>query len=194
MEYGGAIYVDDDGVQQRMCFVQVRYRKLTFEHNIEFDNNTAEKAGSALYGGMIDSNCQSIDYIAKFKSDDSISSTPYRVCFCTNGTINKKKTTIHIEVFPGQIFDIEIATVGQRYGLAPTSVRAKTEFGVIEELQKVQDTQNVCTKVKSTIKSAHPNETMNLSVERNNIQKVLKNTTLHKGAIMHDLRVFVNVL
>ena len=67
---------------------------------------------------------------------------------CTNSRINKEKTEGHIEVFPGQTFEIEAVAVGQRYGMIPASIRAKTaEKNVIDQLQKLQDTEGQCTNI-----------------------------------------------
>ena len=55
---------------------------------------------------------------------------------------NKKKTVTHIEVFPGQTFEIEVVAVGQRFGVVPAIVRASfvnQDLHIIDELQRLQD-------------------------------------------------------
>ena len=137
-------------------------------YNIGFENNTAGKAGADLFGGWIDL-CDTKYYgikrpndILKFKTDNSIGSNPTRVCMCTNSTLNKHKAEAYIAVFPGQTFEIEAVAVGQRFGMIPASVRAQTN--VIDHLQKIQGTENQCTKLKFTVRSSNRNETMLLSI------------------------------
>ena len=85
---------------------------------------------------------------------------------CTNSRLNKEKTEGHVEVFPGQTFEIEVVAVGQRFGMIPASVRAETSTNnVIDQLQKLQDTENQCTKLKYTVRSSNRNETMLLSLD-----------------------------
>ena len=81
---------------------------------------------------------------------------------CTNSTLNKHVAEAHIAVFPGQTFEIEAVAVGQRFGMIPASVRAESD--VIDQLQKVQDTENQCTKLKFTVRSSNRNETMLLNI------------------------------
>ena len=121
--YGGAIYVEDSAfwTKRRMkCFLSIS--NTNKHYNVEFTNNTAGKAGADLYGGWIDL-CEPKYYgikrpsdILEFKTDNSIGSSPTRVCICTNSTPNKDKAEAHIAVFPGQTFEIEAVAVGQRFG------------------------------------------------------------------------------
>ena len=169
--YGGAIYIEDAGLwvkRKVQCFLHTDdkngYTKVNFE------NNTAGIAGAALFGGWIDL-CETKygmkpSDILEFKADNSVGSNPTRVCMCTNSRLNKEKTEGHIEVFPGQTFEIEVVAVGQRFGMISASVRAEIAGNnVIDQLQKLQDTENHCTNLKYTIRSSNRNETMLLSVD-----------------------------
>ena len=138
-------------------------------YNVKFENNTAGIAGADLFGGWIDL-CEtkygikwSSDMILKFKTDNSVGSNPTRVCMCTNSTLNKHRAEAHIAVFPGQTFEIEAVAVGQRFGMIPASIRAESD--VIDQLQKLQDTENQCTKLKFTVRSSNRNETILLSID-----------------------------
>ena len=53
--------------------------------------------------------------VFEFKTENSAASDPTRVCLCTNSMLNKNETEKHVEVFPGQTFEIEAVAVGQRY-------------------------------------------------------------------------------
>ena len=169
-KYGGAIFVEDDSWlnTQPICFIAYAF----MSSRVEFEYNTAGIAGKVLFGGMIDtcvtlSNFNLTD-ILEFNSENSVSSNPYQVCLCTNSTINKWTTDVDIQVFPGQIFNIEVATVGQRHGVAPASVRVKPDFdNMINELQKIQDTNKyTCTNVSYTVRSSNRQETLKLYVDQ----------------------------
>ena len=143
--YGGAIYVDDTAFWARRrikCFVRSR----KFNAYIEFENNTAGVAGANLFGGWIDL-CgprygTKPNNIFDFE-ENSVASNPTGVCICTNLTLNKHETEVHINIFPGQSFEIEVVAVGQRFGMIPASVKAETPgTHVIDQLQKLQDTEN----------------------------------------------------
>ena len=195
MGYGGAIYVDDDWMKvsgRRTCFLQTTTHD-TSQYKVELENNRAGISGSVLFGGMID-RCTSADEVLNLAESENINGTtitsnPYQVCVCTNSTIGKCKKEVHIDVFPGQTFNIEVATVGQRYGVVPASVRAKTDFNVIDDLQKVQDTQNRCTMLKYTLRSSNRYESMVLRIEQqNNIQNIS-----FRGVTMHEVRVLIHL-
>ena len=166
--YGGAIYVDDAAFWTRKrlkCSLNINNKES--HYNVEFENNTAEIAGADLFGGWIDLceteyDTKSSDYL-NFKTDNSVGSHPTRVCICTNSTLNKHKAEAHIAVIPGQTFEIEAVAVGQRFGMIPASVRAESD--VINQLQKIQDTENQCTKLKFTVRSSNRNETILLSID-----------------------------
>ena len=168
--YGGAIYIEDAGSWKRRrvkCFLHITYEHEYYD--VEFENNTAGIAGGALFGGWIDYCGTKYDikpsHILEFKTDNSVASNPTRVCMCTNSALNKYKVEAHIEVFPGQIFEIEAVAVGQRFGMIPASIRAETGSNVIDQLQKLQDTDNQCTKLKFTVHSSNRNETILLSID-----------------------------
>ena len=178
-EYGGAIYVEDDGLHDGKnikCFIVTATHDDPYK--VEFEHNSVGKAGPALFGGMIDwcttdQGLKPQEFLAFMSGRSStVSSQPYAVHMCTNSTINTTKTECHFKLFPGQTLEIEVATVGQMYGVAPASIRAKTTFGVIEQLQKIQNTENKCTKVMYTIKSSDSNVTIVLSVEQQNIRRL----------------------
>ena len=177
--YGGAIYVEDTGfwVRRRMkCFVS------SINGYVEFENNTAGIAGAALFGGWIDLCGTRKDAkpstIFDFKEENSVASNPTGVYMCTNSTLNRYKTEAHIALFPGQTFEIETVAVGQRFGMIPASIRAETaRNNVIDQIQKVQDTENHCTKLKFTVQSSNKNETIALSVDGQTMPRWINEST-----------------
>ena len=180
--FGGAMYVEDAGlgVKRIKCFLRIIYEGDYCY--VEFENNTAGVAGAALFGGWIDLCGTKYDIkpsqVLEFKTEkNSVASNPTRVCMCTNSTINKYESEVHIQVFPGQTFEIETVAVGQRFGMIPASVRAETGPNVIDQLQKLQDTNNYCTKLKFTVRSSNRNETMLLSIDGQIIPKWINKST-----------------
>ena len=168
--HGGAIYVDDNWLHYRFsCFIQ-----STEDHNnitVKFENNTAKKAGAALFGGWIDicitrNNVKPHEFL-EFKGENSVSSTPTRVCICTNSTVDRYRNETQIEVFPGQTFEIEVVAVGQRFGVVPATVRV-SKIDIVDPLQRLQEIENHCTKLHFTVRSSRRNETLLLIVDRPN--------------------------
>ena len=191
--YGGAIYVDDAGYQNRVrakqmvnCFIE----KGSFS-TIVFTNNTAILSGSTLYGGWLDFCTETIRLIESIKCAthcnsapdiqinntptqlSAISSNPSRVCICVNSIPHCNVTGYKIQkpLFPGQSFHIQAVVVGQRFGTVPSTVLA--EFvNTSVNLDKVQRAQNVgrdCTTLDYTVKSANSKETLLLSVKKDYI-------------------------
>ena len=181
-EYGGGIYVESECNQDLpFCFFQVdnvTASSATLNKTKVFlINNTAKLAGSALYGGLIDS-CVIFDNITQVypskagskifnatfhvvpKSYDIsvISSDPILVCFCSNHTFpyDCKYTTIVYPV-PGSTFKIHAILLGQRRGLVPGVVEAhlfcKSECRITAD-QMTQETNGTeCSALSYTILS-----------------------------------------
>ena len=194
--YGGAIYVEDAGYwdhKKMKCFIQGSNN--IGKYNIEFENNSAGKAGAALFGGWIDlcetNDGRNLHFVLNFSAENSVSSDPTRVCICTNSTINRNTTEAHVEIFPGQTFDIKAVAVGQRFGVVPAAVRAETGFGVIDDLQKLQDTDKDCTKLKFTVRSSSRNESMLLKIDRKDLQNYNQNGTVPKEMVQFKLLIFL---
>ena len=153
-----------------MCFIRRNCKDIYYK--LIFKNNTAVKAGAALYGGWINL-CEPNNNVdinshnfLEFKAENSVSSSPTRVCMCTNSTVNHYITEAHFEVFPGQTFEIDAVAVGQRFGVVPSTVRAETDSDIIDNLQKIQDTEMECTTLKYTVRSANKTETMILRIDK----------------------------
>ena len=165
--YGGAIhYVDDyteyfePAAEVSKCFYGVINTRVAFTelrdvfnyvHKIhlviEFYNNTAVFAGTAIYGGWVDLcmfymnyqlmvNYEHEIYLASvfdslFHLHQStqqlslISSNPTHVCLCTNMSIPDCSIKKHpITAYPGETFTILAVAVGQRFGTVPSTVHS----------------------------------------------------------------------
>ena len=192
--HGGAIYVEDPSfrLQKTKCFIQSKNNISS--QSVEFENNMAEIAGAALYGGWIDicktsNDIKPHDFL-QFKGENSVSSMPTRVCMCINSTVDRHRTETQIELFPGQTFEIEVVAVGQRFGVVPATVRAESEFDIVDHLQELQDTQKYCTKLNFTVRSSRRSEIMRLNVDRQDLTEMMLNGNLTE---FNQFKVLINL-
>ena len=164
---GGAIYVRDASsmsyctpvaelVPQEKCFFQLPGQNLSNDINVKlvFKNNSADVAGSMLYGGAID-NCklnhgldsyssgEVFDMIvhnndSDYNTTSNISSHPFYMCLCTNNhqtecSISTKqwygiKYDFPRSVYPGETIQISVVPVGQRNGTVHSIVRSSISY------------------------------------------------------------------
>ena len=192
---GGALYVNN--IAQKIfhvnpyitCFFQtentISHRRLlhTLPPSLVFLNNTADYAGSSIYGGWVDL-CQYEPFTFSPVFDDMfhfkdslqqlsiISSNPTRVCVCINDLPDCNITQYNITAYPGETFQIQAVAVGQRFGTVPATVHAKftsVSSSSPPEMKPLQGTQKVggkCTDLTYNIFSRHQNERMILSVDK----------------------------
>lgn len=172
---GGAIFVENTPQsKQSYCFFQIN-STIALTKSLFFEGNSAQKAGSVLYGGNIDgcilncdglpepyqNRCQQIDYntsgavfdvitsseIQKTQTNVSnISSDPCTAILCGNNT----NTTFSI--YRGQSLMIPVETVGQRNGTCPTGLSIyDTEHN---SMLNILQTTESCTSVNVSIYSS----------------------------------------
>ena len=122
------------------CFFQLPDQNMYSTHGVYvklvFKNNSADAAGNVLYGGVID-NCNLLgmdsyilsgklfDMIVYIENDNkisNISSLPFHICLCTNNFPNCGSYNYPRTVYPGEIFQVPLVAVGQRYGAVPSRV------------------------------------------------------------------------
>ena len=145
---GGAIHVEE--MMTSFCFFQViisdplNYNITNDYSGLYFQNNTAEEAGSLLYGGDIDQclllastlvglifrNSTEVfngffHYKTYFEDISHISSDANKICFCDiqsrpNCDVSSKAITI----YPGEKISTPLITVGQRNGAAMGTLKA----------------------------------------------------------------------
>ena len=182
--FGGAIYVDNANHQVFSTFVLIScFYKLADTFNtsviphILIENNTADYAGSALYGGWIDfctterqrdklftgPDFDSLFQVNGRELDSSIiASNSLHVCLCIDSRPGCSITQYNISAYPGTTIQIPAVAVGQRFGTVPSTVRSDylhelTESdGIQPNIQDWQHTQKVeksCTTLTYTIMS-----------------------------------------
>ena len=215
LHQGGAIYVynaiDPSDVfiyrsqktslfPQITCFYQP-YNKDTITTSIApvvLENNTADNAGSAVFGGWVDMCDGKWFYIYLLLFDtmfnitnnltdlSQISSTPIIVCICFNSTPNCANTDVQISAYPGQTFYISAVAVGQRLGIVPTIIRSvivptqSTIPSTLETLQYSQNVGRICTQLSYTVRSSRKQEMIILSVDESIHQEYIRK---HDNAI-----------
>ena len=124
---------------QTKCFLGVE-GKRTNTARLVFVNNTAEKGGDVLYGGLVatgydgDWNCllsfKNISDMTRQSSEQPfrrITSEPSRVCLCGEGgpdCMIVVDPTHHV-LYPGQTLTLSAAVVGQDFGTVPGNVFAQ---------------------------------------------------------------------
>ena len=177
---GGGIYVVDLDVAITLCFFQLVNLQYPYSHidaMVTLENNTADEAGSAVYGGGID-----ICYL--YISSQSVvhSSTVLTIIFkiidisSSTSQVSSDPVGVHQcnlenqpKVYPGQMFKLPVVVYGQRNGSVPGIVRAeflnKSQGAHFAPLQETQKTGHSCTNLTYTIFSSGHFELIELSID-----------------------------
>ena len=174
---GGAIYVYNAitriycteitrYIPKEDCFYQLTGQTL-YNVSLVFKNNSADDAGSVLYGGAID-NCtltgldsnnskDVFDMLAQIEDDNTpsnISSDPFGIypCNSSNHTKCSKYTSIELDVYPGETFQVSVVAVGQRNGTVSAAVRSRTSRDTkLLDSQYIHQTNKLCTSLNYTV-------------------------------------------
>lgn len=197
-ESGGAIYAQQRCLESAPpCFFQPDVPDFTPVADLErmrltFINNTAEYAGSGLYGGAVDFSYTYQHFRYKKKSsyyytttiftkifdfsqqpgNSKITSDPYGVCLCSENNLRAcylKNYTYPRKVYPGEVFNISAVAVGQRNGVVPGIIQPlilNRNQDTIPRKYWYQKALNECTVINFTILSQSDHETFNLTVEQ----------------------------
>ena len=155
------------------CFFQVPavYGNI----HLIFDDNFAERGGTAIYGSQIDvcviagisqglnsgdvfdaiamfpyvnvSSTQATNYTTRWKTQklSSISSEPYQVCPCNDGFPNCGNDMVDIELPPGTRLSLSLVAAGQRSGTVPTVIRSVFNTGSSARVDELEDAQTTDT-------------------------------------------------
>ena len=177
---GGGIYVEDPQSKALInspCFFQpsTSVSQILRTTRIDLINNTANYAGSALYGGSIE-NCyffplfsfHNLFHIKTLPSDLSpISSDALGICFCDSQSnkLDCNVQTLKLTAFPGENVHVLLTAVGQRNGTVPGTVQSTLLEVVggspsLGRFQEEQTTKNMCTQLNYTVFSNHVSETL----------------------------------
>ena len=177
---GGAINIDQPAVYYNrdvsvaLCFFQfLGKRNETVSKFFYFNNNTADVAGTAVYGGAVDS-CLLAEglYFRGLYFEPSlflnsstfvnqpgysvISSDPLDVCFCNNeNSPNCSTSTMDHSAFPGQIINFTIAVVGQLGNLTTGTI----DISNIDSVDSYNISTANCREISYNFKPQNINQT-----------------------------------
>ena len=172
--YGGAIYsTDNDYTLLRYKILYHTYFDQCTVYNLSatFINNSAARAGDHLYGGVltfcnglhIDNRylnllqCTNVPDTLKHAPSahplSPVSSDPIVVCPCVNGTVDCNITSLRREVYPGQVFNVSLVTVGLCGGVSPGTVVVEHDEQINLMYATTTDyTSTSCTTLNYTVK------------------------------------------
>ena len=143
------------------CFFQLPGQNLPNGIDVQFvfKNNSADVAGSVLYSGAID-NCNlpgmysyisdavfnKLVHIEDDNTNSNISSFPLHIC--TNNFPNCRsyfRYNYPCTVYPGEMFQVSVVVVGQRYGTVPSRVISTVEdTSLLDSQYWLQQAKNTC--------------------------------------------------
>ena len=185
---GGAIYVSDVNsflyciniapyIPREECFFQLPGQNMSngIDIKLVFNNNSADVAGSVLYGGTID-NCklpglnshsfgEVLDMLVhnndtNYNPTSNISSEPLRICPCQHNhpDCSQFHAWYHSAPYPGETFQVSVVAVGQRDGTIPSTVRSAVRTSITDthpinllDHQYLKQINNTCTKLNYTV-------------------------------------------
>jgi len=210
---GGAIHIEtivEYDPTSTFCCIQLVWTNrsiLSMKSNMEqqgiqivFQNNSAEVAGTAIWGGALDRPCI-MSYRSTYLSDlfeivnnesspSAISSSPQDLCYCNGTKIctvspwENKMYGPSFTLYPGQSLEVEIAIAGQLNGLVPGLVQAqlKDAMHTSAHLGHLQRTQRVnqakCAVLRYTIYSSKADSEVQLKL-------LLAKTTEHESELLN---------
>ena len=171
--FGGAIYVADQIfplsyctqiarsliiIAKKNCFFQLPAQNLSNSNvHLVFTNNTADDAGSVLYGG-ITQNCTLTALDVVHIEDDNATSRifpdKFHICPCENNHPNCSKPDITYTVYPGETFHVSVVAFGRRNQIVPARVGSRIQLkdSNLRGPQYSQKTiSNTCTPLNYTV-------------------------------------------
>ena len=196
-ELGGGIYINTKFSYVRVCVIQFTHLQedMVPDTRLYFANNTAGIAGSAIYGGMLEtcsnyfesSLSQMISSLLYELVDVTnqpglsvISSDALDICFCTNGS--RTSQTMELSAYPGDIISIPLIATGQTGGVTQGTVSIVTSSN--KQLFQIPPS---CTNVSYTITNVGDN---NISYVNISIDLVNKNLDDRNRFLTVNVSVF----
>ena len=176
---GGALMVyDESAFHIDYCFYHIESNQDIKSIWLIFENNGAEYAGDAIYGGFIQycqhleseeshiesgfifewsvqkQNFSSLLFDIRQDGLSVISSQPYGACLCENDMPKCGRAELTKHLYPGDTFAVSAVVVGQRNGTVPGVVHADfvdSKQSSLSSFQTLQGTKRVCTILRYTI-------------------------------------------
>ena len=182
--FGGGIYAEFECSQAiPPCFFQLSYLPENPNTLFFLHNNTANKAGTAVYGGAVDTCFQFesstngtnkttfFDHLfnitpAAENNLSNISSNPVKVCFCDQSDVPRceVRERYYGFIYPGGTVTVHVVVVGQRDGPVP-GVVAASSVNMTDDQQNTHRISSTCTTLSYTISSKlGGNKSLNISI------------------------------
>lgn len=160
------------------CFLQL----AGYNVRIESHNDRADGGGDFMFGGFLDQ-CQLVsiaaprgmtpyDYFIDYRilvitsrklTKSSVSSEPYRLCFCDDNELQSCIATLNVVVRRGQEFTLPLVALGQGNGVTSTLVRATTSNNArLGRHQGYQSLPLQCSELSYTVYSNHEREELTI--------------------------------
>ena len=182
-------YCSDEQITTGECFFEVSSlpeNPAKADVYLVFTNNSAQEAGTVLYGGMLDTctftsgpydgtnGLVVFEDISAVNSEDDVTSTvssdPFRICLCENNTINCGLESPPLFKSPGESFNISVVAVGQGDGSIPAIVRSYFPFesgsdAELGEGERIRQTGKTCTNLQYNVYSPDSTEEIILYAE-----------------------------
>ena len=163
---GGAIYVHN--ADSNIYCLPDQLRKKVIENNndglydcffecskyskIILESNFAQKAGNALYGGLIDNCNKAFIFVQNSSGFSAVSSFPFKVCPCQHNYPDCETSVIKRQVYPGEKIALPVVAIGQRNGTAAAVIRSYVQSDdILGELQESQSVNQHCTNLFYTV-------------------------------------------
>ena len=114
-------------------------------------NNSADKSGDFLYGGLLD-RCQweqidTFDIFFRIQKPSEITSEPYQLCLCEKDReLNCTERKI-VEIFPGQKFHVSLIALDQTRTSVTTKITAVSATSRLNSDQSSQTLEPECSKL-----------------------------------------------
>ena len=174
--YGGAIYSPDNDYTLLRYYDGNYYPEQCTVYNLygTFINNSATRAGDNLYGGVLTFcnndyvyyqykylhyllQCNDVPDTLKYAPSvhplSPVSSDPIVVCPCVNGFVNCDITSLCREVYPGQVFNVSLVTVGVCGGVSPGTIVVEHDEQInLISATTTDYTSTSCTTLNYTVK------------------------------------------
>lgn len=170
---GGAICVSTVPYTKPPCFLMPFDPTLNTKPdiNVTFSGNTANIAGSVIYGGIVDK-CY-LTYVSGFSPNGNagsmggrafehithyhnqtgsslIASDPVEVCFCSEGMPNCSIAMLNFTLLPGQSANISMITVGHMGGISPGVIAIQEWSQTTDQLVHMayESTETKCSNLQ----------------------------------------------
>ena len=154
--YGGAVCLHASTLNFSSTSTTMIQRTF-YSTNIQitFEGNSAQEAGCALYGGLVD-NCKlkysfptlittaiifdrtfrTFSFMQNLSDFLAVSSFPFKLCPCQNNYPDCETSVVNHQIYPGEKITLPVVAVGQKNGTALAVIQNYVQSDKLGELQE----------------------------------------------------------